>query len=136
MKVDLSGGKSRYCWYEGKTRLKFRIRMRSLAERNVAWMLDTLGVLWWYERRMVRTSVGWYRPDFLVKLDDGQFIWIEVKGPEPTVLERKKCQELARISREDVYCVWDGGAEALLFRAGGGAGESVGGLSAVVSFEG
>jgi len=110
--------------------------MRSLAEREVAYQLDGLGVRWWYEPKVLLTNVGWYCCDFLVKLDDGQILWIEVKGPEPTALERRKCQDVARIRHEDVYCVWDGGSEALLFRAGGGFGERVGGLAAVASFEG
>jgi hypothetical protein len=99
-------------------------------------MLDGLeGVAkWWYERKVAWTREGWYCPDFLVKLEGGQFVWIEVKGPEPTRVERMKCQSLAKTTKQDVFIVWEGGTECLWFRAGGGSGERVGGLAAVVDF--
>jgi len=136
MKVDLGGSgakKSRRCWYEG---VRGKIRLRSLAEREIAVMLDGLGVKWWYEPHVVIVGRNtWYRPDFLVELDDGQIIWIEVKGPAPTKSERLKARGLAEVTKRDVYLVWDGGSEALLFRAGGGSGERVGGLRATGRFE-
>ena len=127
MKVELSKSIGRKCTYRRAGRRP--IRMKSLAELSVARALDTAEVQWWYEPHVMAVGGStWYRPDFLVELDDGQLIWIEVKGPEPTRIERWKCRRLATVSNKDVYIVWDSGSSCLLFRAGGGFGEEVGGL--------
>lgn len=101
--------------------------MRSQAEIVVARELDALGVEWEYEKHVVALRrYGWimYLPDFYLP---GLGVWIEVKGPEPSRIEKWKCRQLAKRKRQNVYCVWDYGDSCMLFRPGK-KGVLVGGL--------
>ena len=61
--------------------------MRSHSETRWAAMMDAMGVTWIYEPQVIGTRHGGYMPDFFLP-DVGMFI--EVKGPAPTKVEREK----------------------------------------------
>lgn len=61
--------------------------MRSHSETRWAAMMDSMGVTWIYEPQVVGTRHGGYMPDFFLP-EVGMFI--EVKGPAPTRIEREK----------------------------------------------
>jgi hypothetical protein len=78
---------------------------RSRWERNVARVLDLLGLTWEYERS-VRLSDGGFRPDFyLPELD----LWLEVKGFSTERFERRWLEfslgRNVRLVDESVYRV-------------------------------
>jgi hypothetical protein len=61
--------------------------MRSHSETRWAAMMDVMGVTWLYEPQVIKTRHGGYMPDFFLPAA-GMFI--EVKGPAPTQIEREK----------------------------------------------
>lgn len=61
--------------------------MRSHSETRWAAMMDAMGVTWIYEPQVIGTRHGGYMPDFFLP-EVGMFI--EVKGPAPTKVEREK----------------------------------------------
>jgi hypothetical protein len=67
--------------------------MRSHSETRWAAMMDALRVTWLYEDRHVETRHGGYIPDFYLPAA-GMFI--EVKGPTPTAVEREKAMDAQR----------------------------------------
>lgn len=73
-------------------------RFRSRLEARWAVFFDKLGIQWQYEPEGYKLSSGQsYLPDFwLPPLD----CWFEVKGPEPTELDRKKAHGLSVDSKK------------------------------------
>lgn len=61
--------------------------MRSHSETRWADMMDALNIDWLYEPRLVNTRHGAYLPDFYLPRVG---LFVEVKGPSPTQIEREK----------------------------------------------
>jgi len=61
--------------------------MRSYSETRWADMLDALHIGWLYEPSLVTTRHGAYLPDFYLPMVG---MYVEVKGPSPTQVEREK----------------------------------------------
>lgn len=67
-------------------------RFRSRLEARWAVFFDSLSETWDYEREGFSLPSGAYLPDFyLPRLK----LWLEIKGTNPTDIERVKCEELA-----------------------------------------
>ncbi|MGJ8524077.1 hypothetical protein R84981_002794 [Carnimonas sp. R-84981] len=66
--------------------------MRSRAELRIAHLLSTLGIFYVYEHMPVSGFHG-YLPDFYLPHLD---VFIEVKGKQPTDIEKHKCEALSR----------------------------------------
>lgn len=65
-------------------------QMRSHSETCWASVMDVLGVTWLYEPKTIDTRHGWYLPDFYLPFAQ---MFIEVKGPQPTLIEREKAHD-------------------------------------------
>jgi len=61
--------------------------MRSHSETRWAAMMDALRVTWLYEPQTVQTRHGGYMPDFYLPAAG---VFVEVKGPRPSQVEREK----------------------------------------------
>jgi hypothetical protein len=76
-------------------------RFRSRLEARWAVFLDTLGVDWEYEKEGYDLGeAGRYLPDFWLSKHG---YWVEIKGQEPGLDERKKMETLALQSGKSVY---------------------------------
>ena len=64
--------------------------MRSHSETRWADMMDALNIDWLYEPRLVQTRHGAYLPDFYLP---SAGLFVEVKGPQPTEVEREKAMD-------------------------------------------
>lgn len=60
------------------------VPMRSRMEARVAAYLDSIGVRWEYEPRAFASRAGQYLPDFRWEWGDGETVYLEVKGPDPS----------------------------------------------------
>lgn len=65
--------------------------MRSHSETRWAEIMDALAIRWTYEPRLIRTRHGWYLPDFYLPASG---LFIEVKGADPTEVEREKAADV------------------------------------------
>lgn len=74
-------------------------RFRSRTEARWAVLLHTAGIPFEYEPEGFALPSGWYLPDFW--LPDRGF-WMEVKGFEPSSLERQKALDLTALTGRDV----------------------------------
>lgn len=79
-------------------------RFRSRLEARWAVFFDSLGVKWEYEREGYRLPSGLYLPDFGLPHVES---WVEIKGKEPTDLEKQLACELAEATRSRVF-IFDG----------------------------
>lgn len=64
--------------------------MRSHSETRWAGLMDSLSINWLYEPRLIKTRHGHYLPDFYLP---GAGVFVEVKGPGPTVVEVEKAED-------------------------------------------
>lgn len=79
---------------------------RSRGEARFAVFLDSLGVKWEFEVEGYRLPVvGNYLPDFW--LPDMK-AWVEIKGTDPSAVERRKARSLAEESDSPVYVFFGG----------------------------
>lgn len=74
-------------------------KFRSRTEARWSLFMDACGIRHDYEADGFRLPSGPYLPDFW--LQDFN-LFLEIKGQEPTELERRKCIELARLSERPV----------------------------------
>jgi hypothetical protein len=78
-------------------------RFRSRLEARWAVFLDSLKEEWDYEPEGFSLASGPYLPDFwLPRL----YCWLEIKGQQPTKLERERCCELAWATNKPVALAW------------------------------
>jgi hypothetical protein len=85
---------------------------RSRAEARYAVFLDSLGVKWDYEPEGYRlTGVGKYLPDFYLP---GLKAWVEVKGVEPSLDEKRKARALFEQGGDPVYIFFGGMLDPVL----------------------
>lgn len=61
--------------------------MRSHSETRWASIMTALRIRWIYEPQVIDTRHGWYMPDFYLP---GAGVFVEVKGPYPTLIEQEK----------------------------------------------
>jgi len=64
--------------------------MRSHSETRWAALMDSLSIAWLYESRLIQTRHGYYLPDFYLPAVG---VFVEVKGPGPTVEEVEKAED-------------------------------------------
>lgn len=64
--------------------------MRSHSETRWAALMDSLSIVWLYESRLIQTRHGNYLPDFYLPAAG---LFVEVKGPGPTVVEVEKAED-------------------------------------------
>lgn len=74
-------------------------RFRSRLEARWAVFLDALGAKWSYEKEGFSLGGTWYLPDFWV---EDWNTWIEIKGKAASDEEARKCELLARASKQNV----------------------------------
>lgn len=74
-------------------------RFRSRTEARWAVYFDALNIRWEYEKEGFELPSGRYLPDFWLP---GWQAWVEIKGTDPTEVERNKCFELAFASQSPV----------------------------------
>lgn len=97
---------------------------RSREEARWAVFFDTLGIAYSYETEGYKLKSNNYLPDFFIK----NMGIIEVKGPEPTEIDRQKASELSLLLGQNVYIFYDSfgnniqNESALLFQDGKQAG--------------
>lgn len=78
-------------------------RFRSRLEARWAVFLDSFNEPWEYEIEGFELSSGRYLPDFwLPRLNS----WLEIKGIEPTVIEKTLCCELAQFTNKPITIAW------------------------------
>lgn len=77
--------------------------MRSHSETRWASLMDSIGITWVYEPRLVKTRHGWYLPDFYLP---GAGVYLEVKGPPPTQEEIDKGFDLQAATGCPVIFAW------------------------------
>jgi hypothetical protein len=75
------------------------VRFRSRAEARWALFFDAVGLKWQYEFEGFELRSGCYLVDFW--LPDVN-LYVEVKGREPTDVERARCADLAQATEADV----------------------------------
>jgi hypothetical protein len=76
---------------------------RSRLEARWAVFFNSLGVKWEYEKEGYELLSGKYLPDFwLPELG----CWLEIKGTEPTEVEKRLCEELAFATNTPVFIAW------------------------------
>ena len=73
---------------------------RSRTEARWAVFFAAMGVEAQYEPETFRLPSGLYLPDFFIP---AWRVFVEVKGRAPSVLERKKCHELAEATAKPVF---------------------------------
>ncbi len=69
-------------------------------------------VPWTYESRRFPLPSGSYLPDFYLA---GWNTWIEIKGPAPTEHERILCEELHRVTKQQVIICYGWPPSNLLY---------------------
>lgn len=98
--------------------------MRSHSETRWADMMDALNIDWLYEPRLVKTRHGAYLPDFYLPRAG---LFVEVKGPHPTEVEREKAMDASAATGCPVVIAYGdmqfmfpgvGGARLLVLYAG------------------
>jgi hypothetical protein len=75
------------------------VRFRSKTEARWAVFFDALGIRWLYEPEGYVLECGPYLPDFLLP---ELRLFVEIKGKAPTVVEQRRCFELAETTGMDV----------------------------------
>lgn len=85
-------------------------RFRSRLEARWAVFFDALGIKWEYEKEGYDLGDGgWYLPDFWLSpaahLKNGEGVWLEIKGIEPTQEELSKLAALAYTTNSIAHLV-------------------------------
>lgn len=103
-------------------------RFRSRTEARWAVAFDKLGLRWEYEKEGFNLPSGCYLPDFWFSSIN---LWIEIKGADPTELEKQLCRELRDLGHAAVLCLYGeiGTCQGIMFdweigESGGGSTET------------
>lgn len=78
-------------------------RFRSRTEARWAVFFDALGIAWEYEREGYELPSGRYLPDFWLPNFES---WFEVKGAQPTDIERRLIYDLVESTHGSAYLFW------------------------------